>query len=40
MRIGIVNDSVMACEVLRRVVLSRPGKKWRGLPAMVNKPWR
>jgi two-component system response regulator WspF len=25
MRIGIVNDSVMACEVLRRVVLSMPG---------------
>ena len=24
MRIGIVNDSVMACEVLRRVVLSVP----------------
>jgi two-component system response regulator WspF len=25
MRIGIVNDSVMACEALRRVVLSAPG---------------
>jgi len=25
MRIGIVNDSIMACEVLRRVVLSVPG---------------
>ena len=27
MRIGIVNDSVMACEVLRRVVLSVPGQE-------------
>jgi len=27
MRIGIVNDSVMACEVLRRVVLSAPGQE-------------
>jgi two-component system response regulator WspF len=27
MRIGIVNDSVMACEVLRRVVLSLPGQE-------------
>jgi two-component system response regulator WspF len=26
MRIGIVNDSAMACEVLRRVVLSAPGQ--------------
>ena len=26
MRIGIVNDSVMACEVLRRVVVSVPGQ--------------
>lgn len=27
MRIGIVNDSIMACEVLRRVVLSVPGQE-------------
>jgi two-component system response regulator WspF len=27
MRIGIVNDSIMACEVLRRVVQAAPGKK-------------
>src|SRR3954454_16465759 len=27
MRIGIVNDSVMACEALRRVVLSAPGQE-------------
>src|SRR3954454_15898483 len=27
MRSGIVNDSVMACEVLRRVVLSVPGQE-------------
>ncbi len=27
MRIGIVNDSVMACEALRRVVLSEPGQE-------------
>src|SRR4051794_29309329 len=27
MRIGIINDSVMACEVLRRVVLSVPGQE-------------
>ncbi len=27
MRIGIVNDSIMACEVLRRVVLSQPGNE-------------
>ena len=27
MKIGIVNDSIMACEVLRRVVLSVPGQE-------------